>query len=453
MKRKKVLIVNPWVTDFSLYDFWIKPLGILIIASILKNKGFEIHILDLLDRHNPFFLEKLDEKDRKKIKDKKYSTGKFLSKEIEKPFLYKNIKRKYKIYGIYPEIAKKYLKKFRNIDYILITSGMTYWYPGLENTISFLKNIFKDSLFILGGRYTFLCKNHALNKFKDVNIITEIDLKKIFKKLKEITAGEIDEDFDLNKINIFDTYLDYPNLRHFAVITSFGCPFKCIYCASKILFPEFKSLNINNLIEGIEKIHKLKKPSDLAFYDDALLYPPERAKEIFIKMIERNIKLRMHTPNAVHARFIDTEIAKLMRKLNFKTIRIGFETIDEDKLKRNWSFKSDIRLFEKAVDALRKAGFENEIGAYVLIGTEEDKIDDLMRSYEYLYNKKIKIYPAQFSPVPLTPFHRENSDPLLTNKSIYPSGNKEIGFEKYEKIKDFAKILNRNIKKDKRCMD
>jgi hypothetical protein len=31
-----ILLINPWITDFAAYNFWIKPLGLLHIASLLS---------------------------------------------------------------------------------------------------------------------------------------------------------------------------------------------------------------------------------------------------------------------------------------------------------------------------------------------------------------------------------------------------------------------------------
>jgi len=36
---KHILLVNPWITDFTAYDFWLKPLGLLSIASILRENS------------------------------------------------------------------------------------------------------------------------------------------------------------------------------------------------------------------------------------------------------------------------------------------------------------------------------------------------------------------------------------------------------------------------------
>ncbi|MEN3046428.1 MAG: B12-binding domain-containing radical SAM protein [Candidatus Hydrothermales bacterium] len=443
--KVKILLVNPWVTDFSLYDFWIKPLGLLIIGSILKKEGFDVSLVDFLDRHNPYFREKLSEKELKEIRDRNFSTGKFPSREIPKPRVYENIKRKYKIYGWSEEVIKEYLKKQRGFDFIFITSGMTYWYPGIRKTVDFLKSIYPDAVFVLGGRYVFFCKEHAEKNFSDLFLISDVKIKDILEKIERLTCKKIDiERFSEYKSISFEFYLEYPILKHFAIIRSLGCPFRCIYCASSILYPEFTMFDDNNIIKEIEKIHLLKNARDFAFYDDALLYPKEKFKEFLKKFIEKSLDIRVHTPNAIHARYIDQEMAELLKKANFKTIRIGFETINEEKLKKIWSGKLMLRDFENAIFNLKKAGFEEEIGAYVLIGTLNDDLDEIMKTYEYLFKNKVKIYPAQFSPLPFNSFFNKE-EPLLSNKSIYPCGNPNIGFSLYEKIKDFAKVLNRNL--------
>ena len=32
-----ILLINPWIHDFAAYDFWAKPIGLLIITSIFLN--------------------------------------------------------------------------------------------------------------------------------------------------------------------------------------------------------------------------------------------------------------------------------------------------------------------------------------------------------------------------------------------------------------------------------
>jgi hypothetical protein len=44
-----ILLINPWITDFAAYNFWIKPLGLLHIASLLRENGFRVTLIDCID--------------------------------------------------------------------------------------------------------------------------------------------------------------------------------------------------------------------------------------------------------------------------------------------------------------------------------------------------------------------------------------------------------------------
>ena len=65
-----ILLINPWITDFAAYNFWIKPLGLLQIAGFLRKTGFRVTLIDCLD----FYTTR-----------KKYGDGKFFKAKIEKP--------------------------------------------------------------------------------------------------------------------------------------------------------------------------------------------------------------------------------------------------------------------------------------------------------------------------------------------------------------------------------
>ncbi len=137
-----ILLVNPWITDFSAYNFWIKPLGLLSIASLLRESGCQITLIDCLD----FIARK-----------KRYGDGKFFRTIIEKPRLFGSVPRNYSQYGIPEPLFMDRLKAIERPDLIAITSGMTYWYPGLFKVIRILKRSFEDVPVLLGGIYATLC--------------------------------------------------------------------------------------------------------------------------------------------------------------------------------------------------------------------------------------------------------------------------------------------------------
>ncbi len=64
--------------------------------------------------------------------------------------------------GFFPEVFEQELRKIRKPSAILITSLMTYWYPGVRKAVSLVKKVHPGVPVILGGIYARLCPDHAL---------------------------------------------------------------------------------------------------------------------------------------------------------------------------------------------------------------------------------------------------------------------------------------------------
>jgi len=47
--KPRILLVNPPIYDFSAYDFWLKPYGMLRVAGLLRGQA-EFSLFDFLDR-------------------------------------------------------------------------------------------------------------------------------------------------------------------------------------------------------------------------------------------------------------------------------------------------------------------------------------------------------------------------------------------------------------------
>ena len=121
---KNVLLVNPWIFDFAAHNFAVKPIGLLRIASYLRLTGCNVTLIDCMD-------------DCSKSRDEN-GFSKFRKQRVEKPETIKTIDRPYFRYGISDQDFLSKLDTVRSCDYIYLTSGMTYWYPGVFLAIKLL---------------------------------------------------------------------------------------------------------------------------------------------------------------------------------------------------------------------------------------------------------------------------------------------------------------------------
>ena len=80
--RHHILLINPWIYDFTAYDLWYRPLGLLYIASLLRINGASISCMDCLDTDHP---DIRGEPHLKMPKRKSSGEGSYASERIPKP--------------------------------------------------------------------------------------------------------------------------------------------------------------------------------------------------------------------------------------------------------------------------------------------------------------------------------------------------------------------------------
>lgn len=469
MSRNKVLIINPWIYDFAAFDMWSRPIGLLYIGGLLRANGYQISLINCLDRYNPDLLsyQKLN-----RPKNTEYGCGKFHKEIIEKPSILKDVPRKYGRYGLPIHIFRKELAKAEKPDVILVTSGMTYWYPGVFDVIKEVKNQFPGVPVILGGTYATLCYNHAVkNSGADYVICGEGEIKTI-ELVRNLTSlnplffqrgnSSIGDIASLNPLffqrgNLSIDEYPYPaynlltNKESLAILTSRGCPMGCTYCASNIVAGEFRQRDPIKVVDEIEFYRKTFGTKNFAFYDDALLLNPEEHITVILKeIIRRNLDCYFHTPNAMHASQINKSLAQLMFKAGFKTIRISLETSNITR-QREIGNKVTPEGLREAVINLKEAGYKGkEIGVYVLICLPGQPLEEMLESVRYVYECGALTKLAVYSPIPNTDEWKNavehygldpNADPLLHNDSIYPVRD-GISIEDIQKVKALALKYN-----------
>jgi radical SAM superfamily enzyme YgiQ (UPF0313 family) len=427
-----ILLINPWITDFAAYNFWIRPLGLLYIANLLRTKGFRVTLVDCLDFP---------------VRRKEYRDGKFYKIKIEKPLPLKSIQRNYSQYGIPEEMLLKILSSIEEKpDIIGITSGMTYWYPGVFKLIEITKESFKKVPIILGGIYATLCHDHALNYSGADVVFKSGDEWDALALISKLTGLAISHQRSAICNDIYPAFDLYPQLDYVCIATSRGCPFRCTYCATPLLSRNYIRRDPFQVVEEIEYWITSYRINNIAFYDDALLIEPSKHFIPMMKeVIKRGIQCNFHTPNALHIREMDEEVAGLLFQSGFKTLRLGFETSNE-KIQTETGGKVNNREFQNAIKYLKKAGYTGqEIGVYIMVGLPGQRVGEVEESIAFVKENSAKPVLVEYSPIPgtplfekakeISPFDLEN-EPLFHNNSILPCQWEGFTLEDYKRLKD-----------------
>jgi hypothetical protein len=425
--KPRCLFVNPPIYDFSAYDFWLRPLGLLTVAGMLRGQA-ELLLYDFLDRRHPLAVHRDTDKDPT-------GRGKFIEQRVDKPLPLKMIPRHYKRFGLPAEHFVQFLEDSEPIDYVFIQSIMTYWYPGVKEVIDTVRNVMPRAKMIVGGFYATACGNHALSLGADL-VVSGSDLEPMWDVLG-LTRP---------KAPCPPAWELYPVLGTGAIQLTRGCPFRCSYCYVPVRGERFAARSLDEALSDFEAMRRVGV-GNIAFYDDALVYQPESILYPFLDAVERQGGgICFHTPNGMHARLIRPETARRLVRAGMKTFYLGYESANAEFQKQTGA-KLTANDLADAVDALRSAGAAaDSIIAYEMLGHPLGDVQGVEESMRYASSLGIRVMLSEFSPIPGTPDGelcrgKVNLDePLCHNKSAFPILS--LGWDKVVYYKNLCQELN-----------
>ncbi|HRU05536.1 MAG TPA: B12-binding domain-containing radical SAM protein [Candidatus Brocadiia bacterium] len=422
--RPRVLLVNPPVYDFAAYDFWMKPLGLLRVAGALRGIA-EMRLLDYLDRSNP--LARGGQADV-------WGRGSFASERLAKPAALACVPRRFHRFGLPRSALSQFASRWGPFDFVLVQTVMTYWYLGVKEVVDEARGACPGAKVALGGVYATLCPEHARSLGVDL-VVEGKDLAPLWDLIG--VEGCMGEPL---------WWEGYERLRAGVLKLADGCPFRCSYCASRRLAPESRVAPLARSLADLELALRFGA-EDLAFYDDALLFEPERALFPFLERAAG--RARFHTPNGLHARFMTQEVARRLVEAGFRSFFLSFESRSED-WHRAVGDKAGAEDLAQAVDALRSAGADlGGVTAYLLLGHPNAESQDLEASMRYAHGLGIRVMLSDFSPLPGTPDGEacrrwvDLDEPLTHNKTAFPLIS--MGVDRVNRLKALCKELNRAL--------
>jgi radical SAM superfamily enzyme YgiQ (UPF0313 family) len=418
VKHLNVCLINPYIYDFAAYSFWSSPLGLLYVGAILRKNNLDIHLIDCM----------------RTVEGKAKPDGRapFLKQKVPLPPNFTGIRKRLKRYGISRDALLSELSALETPDLILITSIMTYWYPGAKEVVTLAREVFPHAKIVVGGIYPSLCYDQALLQMAQADLVlrhNELELLYTFiEQTFTVPLPFRPSIYDLQDIPYpaFDLYQTLPFV---SLLTSYGCAFSCTYCATPYMHPSIVRRPPRHAIDEI--LHwQAMGVKRFVIYDDNFLYKSNAfAKPLLKTLSALPSPPEIYNPNAVNAAFIDEEVAELLRAAGFREVRIGLETTNRDLL-RSTGGKVSLAVFEKALHHLSTAGFgADKIVVYILSGLPFQQWKDVKDAIDYLTGFGVKIHIAEYTPIPHTPLFEAHhmharypiaQDAVYQNNALFP---------------------------------
>jgi len=135
--------------------------------------------------------------------------------------------------------------------------------------------------------------------------------------------------FHIEKYHDPDRY----EMPYTLMVTSRGCPYRCIFCASSTTWgrsTRFRS--VSNILCEIDEIVKILNINNITFTDDTFILKKSRVIDICKGIIERKYNLEFMCSSRINTT-VDDETLEILAKAGCKEITFGVESGDESILK------------------------------------------------------------------------------------------------------------------------
>lgn len=389
----------------------------LLCLDMLRRAGAQTALLDCL--HQTW-------SDIAWPKQRAHGHGPWPKAPLPAPSGLEHVPRRFSRYGLPYHAVSQALKRLNPPDAVLMTTSMTYWYPGAAAMARLIRQSWPRTPIILGGVYATLCQDHAtaLDVF-DLVIAGPLERPDNWAALWNRLDTPVPPRPDPTRVTMA---LDSYRAPRFSIILgSRGCPFHCAYCASKALHPAFEQrTSAQVLAEARSELDR--GVQDFAFYDDALLIQPETwLLPLLEEIVDASLPVRLHTPNALHVSQLSLEMCTLLKKAGLTTVRLGLETGD---FKNRLDAKLSMEEWDAGLANLFQAGFTgSQLGAYILFGLPGQREEEVKQAIELAQASGVRPHLAQYSPIPGSPLFEQamessdyplDADPIFQNNSIWP---------------------------------
>ncbi|MFC1486295.1 B12-binding domain-containing radical SAM protein [Thermoproteota archaeon] len=387
----KTLLINPPQTFFPGSDppSANLPLGLLYIAAVLDEAGYNVEILDTFMSDLPFRMK---------------------GNIIEVGIPYEKIKE---------EIQR------RKPNIVGIANPFTSQVEHAIKVADIVKEIDPSILTVVGGPHVTVVPVEFLEEAKNVDIVvigegeyTMLDIVGFFEGTKKIDtvkgiAYRVKENVVLNSPRPFNQNMDdipYPayhlvdmekylnpmtieyrsfQKRALSMITSRGCPFNCSFCSVHLhMGKTFRGHSVDYVVKHIEYLLKKYRVKTIYFEDDNLTFDIERFEAICDKIIEKEIKFQWETPNGVRADFLTLDLLKKMKKTGCQSVFVGVESGDQYVLDNIIGKNLRLKNVIKFAKMCKKIGLKT--GAFYIIGFPGETKQNMKNTVEFALMLKRK---------------------------------------------------------------
>ena len=179
---------------------------------------------------------------------------------------------------------------------------------------------------------------------------------------------------------------DYSCMNEAVILTSRGCPYRCIYCYTPPAFQHKTTFHsVDRVIEEIKWVTQ-KGIKRLWFADPNISYKPERLIDIFDRILVESIQVKMWLQTRVD--LVTEALMKKMKRAGVSVIAFGLES-GSDRVLTKLGKRITTEQVAGAIRLAQDQGLEVEL--FTLFGLPYETFEDAVKTLDFVKKNNVKI--------------------------------------------------------------
>jgi len=191
---------------------------------------------------------------------------------------------------------------------------------------------------------------------------------------------------------------DLASVKTGAVLTSRGCPFRCIFCPNSLRQSPVRFHSAARVLDELKQLSINYGVKALTFLDDNFLSDKPRAEEICRKMVDEKLNILWSCVTSAH--FINRQTAAMIREAGCRQVNFGFESGSQrvlDILKKPATVEQN----KEAIRTCKAMGIL--VAGSFMIGSPTETVEDVRLTQKFiLENEPDEFYVNITTPYPGT---------------------------------------------------
>jgi magnesium-protoporphyrin IX monomethyl ester (oxidative) cyclase len=317
-------------------------------------------------------------------------------------------------------------------DQYSVIAGIMESINGIDNEIRTIvagttPSVYPEKVLKIDPSPDVVFKGEIENRILDV--IGSIDDKERLKRIRGVCLKDGEAFFvsgtnsvdDLNTLPIGDRhvfplnqYFEHPergNLRYpeksrrFSQMTATrGCNTGCGFCKVKMLRCKYRWRGTDHVIREIRMLVYDEGVEEIHFLDENLLLNKPRAKKLFSKIIDENLRFKWFCGGGMAVYMLDQDLLQLMKESGCYRLHLALESGSQRILSEIMGKPIELR---KAMDVIEHAKrLDFEIIGYFMIGLPTETRDEVLKTVELARNDLFDyVVFSIYTPETGTPLH------------------------------------------------